>query len=83
MLNFRLVSGENNGLVGESGSGKSISGSGDYGLLDESAVVTGKIYLKNQNLLAQSEAEWNMTRGTRIGWIAQDPITAMDPMTSR
>lgn len=79
-VNFRLVSGKITALVGESGSGKSIMGSAIMGLLDESAVVTGKIYLKNQNLMAQSEAEWNMTRGTRIGWIAQDPITAMDPM---
>lgn len=45
-VNFRLVSGKITALVGESGSGKSIMGSAIMGLLDESAVVTGKIYLK-------------------------------------
>ena len=79
-VNLSLPAGKITALVGESGSGKSILGAAIMGLLEEEAHVTGQIMYNNSDLLQQSEREWNLIRGKEIGWIAQDPITAMDPM---
>nr|WP_302707382.1 ABC transporter ATP-binding protein [uncultured Dialister sp.] len=67
-------------VVGESGSGKSILGAAVLGLLDDSASVTGKIMYTGQNLLELQEEQMCKIRGFHIGWIAQDPLSAMDPM---
>lgn len=67
-------------VVGESGSGKSILGAAVLGLLDDSASVTGQIMFEEQNLLELSEEQMCKIRGFHIGWIAQDPLSAMDPM---
>lgn len=67
-------------VVGESGSGKSILGEAVMRLLDPSANVTGIINYGKQNLLELSEKEMNQIRGFHIGWIAQDPVSAMNPM---
>lgn len=78
--NLYLPSGKITALVGESGSGKSILGAAVMGLLEKDAIVSGHICYGRKSLLAQSEEAWQQIRGTHIGWIAQDPIAAMDPM---
>ena len=75
-----LKSGKITAIVGESGSGKSILGAAVMGLLESSVQVSGEILFGNTDLLSLSEKELNSIRGARIGWIAQDPVTAMDPM---
>lgn len=75
-----LPHGKITALVGESGSGKSILGAAVMGLLEPAAVITGEISFQGKNLLTLSEEELNEIRGTHIGWIAQDPIAAMDPV---
>ncbi len=67
-------------VVGESGSGKSILGAGIMGFLPMDTEVSGKILYKGQDLRALSEKEMNRIRGKEISWIAQDPVTAMDPL---
>ena len=42
--------------------------------------MTGSIFYNGNDLLHFSEKEMNEIRGDRIGWIAQDPISAMDPL---
>lgn len=78
--NLYLPAGKITALVGESGSGKSILGAAVMGLWEKDAIITGDISLGKKSLLSQSEKEWQQIRGTHIGWIAQDPISAMDPM---
>lgn len=75
-----LKSGKITAVVGESGSGKSILGAAVMGLLESSVRISGEILFGNTDLLSLSEKELNSVRGARIGWIAQDPVTAMDPM---
>lgn len=72
--------GEITALVGESGSGKSILGTAIMRLLPENAKMTGSISYDGKELLQIPEKEMNEIRGNRIGWIAQDPISAMDPL---
>lgn len=67
-------------LLGESGSGKSILGTAIMRLLPENARMTGSISYDGKDLLQIPEKEMNEIRGNRIGWIAQDPISAMDPL---
>lgn len=77
---LKLPAGKITALVGESGSGKSILGAAAMGLLDASARVEGEIFYGDTDLLSLSDSEMNALRGERIGWIAQDPVAAMDPI---
>ena len=75
-----LKSGKITAIVGESGSGKSILGVAVMGLLEQPVRVSGEILFGDTDLLSLSEKELNSVRGSRVGWIAQDPVAAMDPM---
>lgn len=79
-IHLFLPAGKITALVGESGSGKSILGAAVMGMLDRNASVSGKIFYGKQNVVEQPEKAWQQIRGTTIGWIAQDPIAAMDPL---
>lgn len=79
-VSLTLPAGKITALVGESGSGKSILGAAVMGLLEGNPRITGSIRYGEKDLLGQTEAEWNQIRGITIGWIAQDPIAAMDPL---
>lgn len=79
-VSLTLKQGEITAVIGESGSGKSILGSAVIRLLDDSAVIDGEIYLGETDLLRLTEKEMNKVRGNRIGWIAQDPVAAMNPL---
>lgn len=50
------------------------------GLLEQPVRVSGEILFGDTDLLSLSEKELNSVRGSRVGWIAQDPVAAMDPM---
>ncbi len=78
--NINIKCGKITAVVGESGSGKSILGGAIIGLLDKTADVSGEVVLGETDLLELDEEEMNGIRGERIGWIAQDPISAMNPM---
>ena len=79
-VNLLFHGGKITALVGESGSGKSILGTAIMRLLPENARMTGSIFYDGNDLPRLSEKEMNEIRGDRIGWIAQDPISAMDPL---
>ena len=79
-VNLLFHGGKITALVGESGSGKSILGTAIMRLLLENARMTGSIFYDGNDLLRFSEEEMNEIRGDRIGWIAQDPISAMNPL---
>src|SRR5258708_10933741 len=70
------------GVVGESGCGKSTLIRAIMGILPKGAQVdAGEIMFEGENLLAFSEAELNAeVRSSRIGFIPQDPLLALNPV---
>ncbi len=69
------------GVVGESGAGKSTIGKAALGLLDENAVIeTGDVSLGGNSISGLSESEFTPIRGKRIGYIYQNPMTALNPV---
>lgn len=71
--------GEIHGLVGESGSGKSQMAFSTLGILPKEAVILGgSIVLDGEDLLADDKA-LRRTRGHRIGYIPQEPMSNLDP----
>ena len=80
-ISFDLKRGETVAVVGESGSGKSVSIKAIMGILAGNAVVeSGKIMYEGQNLLEISEDEYHKIRGSKIGLIFQDPLSALNPI---
>jgi oligopeptide/dipeptide ABC transporter ATP-binding protein len=77
-----LDSGRILGVVGESGCGKSTLIRAVMGILPKGATVErGEIWFTGENLLAFSEAELARdVRSSRIGFIPQDPLLALNPV---
>ncbi len=70
------------GVVGESGCGKSTLIRAVMGILPRGATVdAGEIWFEGENLLVFSEKELNeRVRSSRIGFIPQDPLLALNPV---
>ena len=81
-LDFYLRRGETLGIVGESGSGKSMTALSLLRMEPEPAgrIVSGEIWLGNENLLQKNEKEMRRIRGRKISMIMQDPQTALNPV---
>ena len=84
-VDLRVEEGQTVGLVGESGSGKTMTGLSLLRLLPRPAgrIAGGSVKLDGKELLALSERQMARTiRGRRIAMIAQDPMTALNPVFS-
>ncbi len=70
------------GLVGESGSGKSLTAMAAMGLLPliGGRVTAGAVRFDGQDLAAMTEVQRRKLRGGRIGFVTQNPMTALDPV---
>ncbi|MBS9719697.1 ABC transporter ATP-binding protein [Tianweitania sp. BSSL-BM11] len=79
-VDLTVQSGEVHGVVGESGSGKSVTMLAVMQLLSQSATIAGSIMLDGQELTALSDRQMRKIRGARIGYIFQDPMTALNPL---
>lgn len=80
-VSFDLKRGETVAIVGESGSGKSVSIKAIMGILAGNAVVdSGHIMYEGRDLLTLSEKEYHKIRGSKIGLIFQDPLSALNPI---
>ncbi len=65
------------------GSGKSVTSLAVMGLLKRPlAVTSGEILFKGQNLLALPKREMRRLRGNRIAMIFQEPMTALNPLST-
>ena len=79
-ISFVVESDEIVGLVGESGSGKTITALTIAGLKKPGQVIDkGEIYLDQVELLRLSEKEMQKIQGKEIGFIFQEPMTALNP----
>ncbi|NLZ42827.1 MAG: ABC transporter ATP-binding protein, partial [Comamonadaceae bacterium] len=78
-VSFAIAPGEKFALVGESGSGKSITALSVLRLVD-AAATSGTIRFEGEELTAQSERAMRGVRGSRIGMIFQEPMTALNPL---
>src|SRR5690625_1508701 len=81
-ISFDLQRGQILCIVGESGSGKSITANTIMGLLPRPYVepVAGRILFGGKDLLRESEPALRALRGSRIGMIFQEPMTALNPV---
>ena len=80
-VSFDIHRGETLGLVGESGSGKSLTAFAVIGLVPPPGrVVGGSVRLEGRDLARLPEREMCAVRGRRIGFIFQEPMTALDPV---
>ena len=78
---FDIQPGERVGIVGESGCGKTVTGLALLGLLPRATSrVTGSAVMDGRNLLTLPPKALRAVRGTKIGMIFQEPMSALDPV---
>ena len=81
-LGFSLDRGEILGLVGESGSGKSLTALTIAGLLPliGGRIAGGRILFEGTDTASMGPDGLRQLRGGRIGFVMQNPMTALDPV---
>jgi peptide/nickel transport system permease protein len=79
-VSFDVRAGETLGIVGESGCGKTVTARSLLGLLPgDGRVTSGSIRFGGTELVGLDERGLARLRGARIGFIAQDPMSSLDP----
>src|ERR1700752_3419926 len=81
-VSLELRRGETLGIVGESGSGKSLTALSTPRLVQPPGETTGGPISFNgrSDLLELSERDMRAIRGAEIGFIFQEPMTALNPV---
>jgi oligopeptide/dipeptide ABC transporter ATP-binding protein len=77
-----VASGEIVGLVGESGSGKSMTAMSCMGLVPDPGISSGNITIDGNEVLGIPEEQQKQLRGSTVGMIFQNPMTALNPFIS-
>ncbi|NDV00037.1 ABC transporter ATP-binding protein [Pseudoroseicyclus sp. CLL3-39] len=78
-VSFSVRRGEAVALVGESGCGKSMTASAIMGLPPRGAKVTGRLRINGRDVLDLSPKRRRALCGSEIGFIFQEPMTALHP----
>ena len=82
-VSLSIGKGECLAVVGESGSGKSVSALATIGLLvKEQSIVTGSVLFRGEELLGKPESYMRKIRGGGISMIFQEPLSALNPVTT-
>ncbi|CAM5794540.1 MULTISPECIES: ABC transporter ATP-binding protein [Brevibacillus] len=80
-VSFHVDKGETLAIVGESGCGKSVTAQAIMGLIPNppGRIVDGKIVFEGSDITHLTKKEWMQIRGSKIGMVFQDPMTALNP----
>jgi oligopeptide/dipeptide ABC transporter ATP-binding protein len=79
-VSFDIGRGEVLALAGESGSGKSAAALSIVRLVPPPGrIVAGSVRLEGRELLTLDERDLQRVRGARIGFVFQEPMTALNP----
>ncbi|WP_193598271.1 ABC transporter ATP-binding protein [Microbacterium sp. YJN-G] len=81
-ISFTVERNEIIGLVGESGSGKSTTARSIIGLLPPTGRSFGSIAFDGAEISTLSPRRIRSIRGTQIGFVAQNPFDALNPILS-
>jgi oligopeptide/dipeptide ABC transporter ATP-binding protein len=81
-VSFSIAAGEAVALVGESGCGKSITASAVMGIAPENAEIGGTITLNGNVISGLPPKERRKLCGRHMGFIFQEPMTALHPTLS-
>ncbi|EKO3779884.1 ABC transporter ATP-binding protein [Vibrio metschnikovii] len=80
-LTLDIQRGEIVGVVGESGAGKSTVGNAIIDLLSPPGTVAGgEVLLNGEKISGLSIEKMRQVRGSKIGFIFQDPMTSLNPL---
>ena len=80
-VSFQIAPGETFCLVGESGSGKSVTALSLIRLVPPPGrIQAGSIRFNGRELLPLAEREMQHVRGAEIGFVFQEPMTALNPV---
>ncbi|MFM8868042.1 MAG: ABC transporter ATP-binding protein [Ilumatobacteraceae bacterium] len=79
-LSFEVGRGERLGIVGESGSGKTLTALAILDLLPDAARVAGTVTWEGVTLPVGNDQAMSRLRGSRIGMVFQEPLTALNPL---
>ncbi|CAN5762976.1 hypothetical protein BH18ACI5_BH18ACI5_09880 [soil metagenome] len=80
-VSFDVASGETLCIVGESGSGKSVTALSIIGLVSAPGrVAGGSVIFNGRNLVGLAERDLQHVRGAEIGYVFQEPMTALNPV---
>jgi oligopeptide/dipeptide ABC transporter ATP-binding protein len=80
-VSFEIRKGETLGLVGESGCGKSVTAFSLIRLVPPPGrVAGGHVWFQGRDLLALDEAGLRRLRGAGIGFVFQEPMSALNPV---
>jgi ABC-type dipeptide/oligopeptide/nickel transport system ATPase component len=80
-LSFTVGGGEIVGLIGESGSGKTLTSLALLGLAPAAAIVhASALKFEGRELAAMRDDELRRIRGGAIGFVFQEPMTALNPV---
>ncbi|WP_336619106.1 ABC transporter ATP-binding protein [Mycoplasma phocimorsus] len=79
-VDLKLKRGEIVGLVGESGSGKTVTSKSLLNINENAIIQTDTFRISKYDLSKlKFDKQWQAIRGSKIGYIPQDPLTSLNP----
>lgn len=79
-VSFEIARSSTLALVGESGSGKTLTALAVAGLLAENLVPSGSAQFRGEELVGMAETRRRELAGSQIGFIFQEPMSALHPV---
>ncbi|MBN0919233.1 ABC transporter ATP-binding protein [[Mycoplasma] gypis] len=79
-VDLKIFKGQIVGIVGESGSGKSVTSKSLINVNEHALISANFAQVDDIDLVKiNRESQWKKVRGSKIGYIPQDPLTSLNP----